>query len=408
MKREHIWMAAVTAAVMCLFLGVTALASAAYRYWYVVGDTNNTITMSNYQNRIEEEYEVPDHVDPGAEINKVVNVKNTGSVATLVRVSVDKQFGTYKKDGTFAKDENLNPEMIEITYNTSSWKAGADGFFYYKDILKPGTTTKEPLFTSFKLSPWIGEDYEGKDARIVVSMESVQAEGDAVSLWGVTYKYLGITALEGTNADPTWVIYQGRNDGFDIATERTDLFASFKNLLPGCSRTQRIYVENDSDETVEIFLRADKAHQKEMSDEQSRLVNQMLNEYAAIEIMNGEETIYEGPVSGNLSGARQTMKNDISLGMFIPHNIETLKVKLSLSPDMDNKFLELSGKVKWVFMAKGADGEEVSTVHPAQTDDENSVCLFAILVCISIFALFILWKKRSGIHKNDQNRTADI
>lgn len=42
----------------------------------------------------------------------------------------------------------------------------------------------------------------------------------------------------------------------------TDLFASFKNLTPGCARTQIIELENRSSEEVQLYLRAEAAGQK--------------------------------------------------------------------------------------------------------------------------------------------------
>ncbi len=384
-----------SASFLCSFIGMIALAC-----WYRMGDTDNILTMISYQNRIEEEYVIPDHVDPGAEVDKVVNVRNTGTVDTLIRVSVEKAFGTRKKDGSFVKEGNLEPDMIQITYNTTSWKERGDGFFYYKEILKAGETTKEPLFTSFILSPKIGEAYEGKDAQIVVRMESVQAEGDAVSLWGMTYSELDIQAPKGSDADPTCVAYLGRTEGFDITAKQTDLFAGFKNLLPGCSRTQKIYIENNSDEAVELLLRADSARQEEMSDRQLRLVKQMLEEYARIEIIHGEETIYEGPVSGNLGEEQHTMKDNISLGSLLPHTMKELKVKLSLDPAMDNEFLELSGKVKWIFTAKGEDRETISAVYPEKTGLKTifagcaAVFLISLLLGISLW----IWPGREKAH----------
>ncbi len=358
------------------------------------------MTMISYQNRIEEEYVVPDHVDPGAEVDKIVNVKNTGTVDTIIRVSVEKAFGTRNKDGTFVKEGDLEPDMIQITYNTTSWQEKKDGFFYYKDILKAGEMTKEPLFTSFTLSPGIGDAYEGKDAQIVVRMESVQAEGDAVSLWGMTYSELDIQAPEGADADPTCVTYLGKSEGFDIAAEKTDLFASFKNLLPGCSRTQRIYIENHSEEAVELLLRADSARQEEMSDRQLRLVKQMLEEYALIEIIHGNETIYEGPVSGNLGGEQHTMKDNISLGSLLPHTKKELKVKLALDPDMDNEFLELSGKVKWIFTAKGEDEGTISTVYPEKTGLQEVFvgCAWVFLLSLLLGISLLIWPGRKKAH----------
>ncbi len=378
-------------AVLCISTGSIALAC-----WYTVGDTDNILTMVSYQNRIVEEYQIPDHVDPGAEIDKIVNVKNTGTVDTLIRVSVEKAFGTRKSDGSFEKEGELNPDMIQIVYHTDYWSAREDGYFYYKDVLEAGKTTKEPLFTSFTLSPKIGDAYEGKDAQIIVRMESIQAEGNAVSLWGLTYKELGIDAPESAKAIPTQVNYRGRMDGFDITSKHTDLFASFKNLLPGCSRAQEIFLENDSDETVELFLRADTAEQEQMSRTELRLVEQLLKEYATVEITHDGTLIYEGPVNGNLDKLDHTMKNDISLGSILPHKKEELKVKLSLDPSMDNKFLKLTGKVKWIFTAKGNDEEAISTVYPDKTglSDLSVWHAAAFFTSLLLGAAILSWPRR--------------
>lgn len=396
MKRKMIKAAVcLSAGIACAAVGIVAFAR-----WYIAGDTNNILTMASYQNRIEETYEIPEHVDPGTEADKIVNVKNTGTVDTLVRVSIEKAFGTRNKDGTFEREGDLEPDMIQITCNTTYWTDRNDGYFYYKDILRAGETTKEPLFTSFQLSPDIGEAYEGKEGRIIVHMESVQAEGNAVSLWGITCEDLGITVPEAPKADPTRVVYLGQEDGFDIASEKTDLFSGFKNLLPGCARTQKIYIENASDETVEIFLRADAADQERMSEEQLKLVKKMLEEHAVIQIVQGKEVLYEGPVSGNLNGSRDTMKKEISLGSFQPHNTEELKVRLSMAPEMDNEFLELSGKVKWIFTAKG-DNETISAVYPEKTGlEKNLVWCAAALVLGALSGICLLILRHTGRRTN--------
>lgn len=377
---------------MCVSMGIMAFA-----YWQVSGDTDNILTMARYQNRIVEEYEIPEHVDPGMETDKVVNVKNTGDVDTIIRLSVEKAFGTKRADGTFEKDETLNPEMIEISYNTTAWTQKDDGYFYYKDILKAGTTTKEPLFTSYTLSEKAGNAYKGKEARIIVRMESIQAEGNAVSLWGMTYKDLGITEPKAPKAAVSSVVYLGKEKGFDITSKKTDLFAGFKNLFPGCSRTQKIRIENDSDEEVEIFLRADTAKQDKMSDRQRQLVKKMLETYASIEITHGDRTIYEGPVYGNLDKKNNTMKHDINLGRFKAEDEKELKVKLSMDPAMDNEFMELIGKVKWIFTAEGDDPsgsgnkEEnlktaVTAVYPEKTGLEKTFECCGIIFFVSLLA----------------------
>lgn len=406
MKRKNIRKAAacLAAASTCISMCIMAVAC-----WKVAGDTDNRLTMARYQNRIAETYEIPNHVDPGTVVDKVVHVKNTGDVDTLIRLSVEKAFGNEKENGNFEKDENLDPEMIEISYNTTFWTRKDDGYFYYKDILKAGKTTEEPLFTSYTLSEKAGNEYKGKEARIIVRMESIQAEGNAVSLWGMTYRDLGIAAPKAPKTTPTKVTYLGQNSGFAITAKKTDLFAGFKNLLPGCSRTQKIYIENDSDKTVEIFLRADTAKQDKMSERQRELVDRMLKKYAAIEITYGKKVIYKGPVSGNLDKKSNTMRKDISLGQIEPGEEKELKVKLSMDPAMDNEFMELTGRVKWIFTAEGEDDSNggskgnrdqeedgkavITAVYPEKTGLEKTFecCAVVFAASLLIGVIILIW-----------------
>ena len=56
-------------------------------------------------------------------------------------------------------------------------------------------------------------------------------------------------------------------------------------------------------ETVEIFLRAEQTEQESMSDEQIRLVRQLLTKYAVIEITEGGRLLYRGAVCGSPDSA---------------------------------------------------------------------------------------------------------
>lgn len=390
--------------VLCLFT-----AALAYSFWPISGSTINFLTMASYQNRIEEEYEIPHHVNPSEEVTKIVHVSNTGTVDTLVRVMVKKAFGERRGDGSFVEEKSLDPEMIEITFNESCWMTGKDGYHYYKGILGAGMTTKEPLFTSYRLSEKAGNEYKGKDAQISVTMESVQAQGDAVSIWGITHRELGVVRPEAPESEDTSVAYLGESSGFDITSRKTDLFASFKNLFPGCARTQKIFVKNDSQENVEILLRAEPVSQKRMSSEQKRLVEQMLKKYALIEITDGQRQLYKGNAAGNLNGSGSTMKNNISLGNFTAGREKELTVKLSLAPEMDNRFQELTGKVKWVFTAIGEGEKTQSAIVPSTGDSTRTGMWIALLVTSAMFLAGAFWieRKIEKAEKNESTKTRD-
>lgn len=345
-----------------LFSSVTAYAS-----WTASGGTDNFLSMGSYKTSIEEEYTQPDHVDPTQEVSKIVNVKNSGSVGAFVRVAIEKQIGDVDKDGNFVPDEKPDPDMILIHYNDTIWKDGGDGYFYYLKELKAGETTEQPLFKSYILSEKAGNEYKKKQGHIIVKMESIQAEGDAVSLWGKTISELGIQykAPEQESRD-TSVTFLGKDKGFDIENTKTDLFANFKNLTPGTSRTQVIKVSNSSTKEVEISLKAEMPEQESMSQEQLELVNKLLNEYAEIRIENNGNTLYTGPVSGR----PELQSKGVSLGKYAAGSTNDMTVTLSVSPEMDNQYLDLLGKVRWVFTADGED-DTANTVNTPKTGDIN-------------------------------------
>lgn len=337
-----------------IFSSVTA-----YAAWTANGMTDNYVSMGSYKTSIEEEYTQPSYVFPSQEVSKIVNVKNSGSVSTFIRVAIEKQIGDIDSNGNFQKDDSLDPEMIQISYNSNVWKDGGDGYFYYLKELKAGETTEEPLFKSYIFSKDAGNAYRNKQGQIIVKMESIQAEGNAISIWGKTISELGIQYKEPEQSmEDTAVTFLGKEKGFDITSTETDLFANFKNLMPGTSRSQIIKVTNVSDKTVEIFLKAEAVEQEKMSSTQLTLVDNLLNEYATIIIQNGDgETLYSGPVSG-----KPDMQNTaFSLGKFEAGKEKDLTVSLSVSPKMDNQYLDLLGKVRWVFTANGADDENGSS-----------------------------------------------
>ena len=348
-----------------LFSSVTA-----YAAWTSSGQTDNYVSMGSYKTSIVEEYTQPQHVDPSDTVDKIVNVKNSGTVGTFVRVAVEKQIGDVDADGVFTPDETLDPEMIMITYNDTVWKDGGDGYYYYLKELKPGETTEEPLFKTYTFSPEAGNTYRKKQGNIIVKMESVQAEGNAISIWGKTTSDLGIQYKEAEQtSDPTQVTFLGKEEGFDITSKKPDLFTNFKNLMPGTSRTQEIKLSNTSNKDVEISLKAEAVGQEKMSDKQLELVDKLLNEYATISIENDGNTVYEGAVSG-----KPDMQNKaISLGTVKAGASKDMSVKLTLSPEMDNQYLDLLGKVRWVFTANGEDDPVSTPVNTPKTGDINMV-----------------------------------
>lgn len=123
----------------------------------------------------EADFENVDSVVPGAEISKIVNVKNTGENAAYIRMSV-------KKSIELAKEITGTPDLslIVLDFNTADWTDGGDDYWYYKTALEAGATTS-PLFTTVTFSPEMDNMYQCSTANVDVSAQAVQSANNGDS-----------------------------------------------------------------------------------------------------------------------------------------------------------------------------------------------------------------------------------
>ena len=331
--------------------GIILISSSVMASWSITGRSVNILSMSSYKTSIIEEYEVPTAVYPSDNIKKVVNIKNEGTIDTFVRVKVEKQWGTRGQDGVLVPDTSLDPDMIIIKYDDKNW-VEKDGYWYYKEVLKAGKSTKHPLFSSYTLSKDAGNSYKGKDANIVVTMDSVQAAGGAIlKVWGITEKDLGLTYVDPVNKGKTTKVIFTKSKKISFDGNGSDLFANFKNLLPGCSRTQIINLKNSYKKPVKFLLRSEAVDKGDsLSEEEKNLVGLLLSKYATITVKNGNSVIYKGSVDGysNTSDG-YTMSKDIDLGVIKSKGAKDLVVTLTMSPEVEEEFQSIQDKVTWVF-----------------------------------------------------------
>ena len=381
--------------ILCLTLAIIFLSSTGLTLasWRVSTPTVNMISMGSVTGQIVEVYEQGQTVYPDATVDKVVQVKNTGSVDTFVRVKIEKVWGdTRDKDGDLIADTSLSTDNIIIKYDDKNWFYNKnDGYYYYLNVLKPNETTKS-LFESFYIDgEKTGKGYNNKQADIIVTMEMVQAGGNGMSYWSMTPDQLGITYKQTeTIKTVTTVSFKDPENGFKFEINNGDLFANFKNLIPGESRSQEIKVTNDWSQETEIFLHAEMIDQTQATKETKELIDKLLKKYATITVMdeNGKK-IYSGPVWGNVkteSPDEPSMKNPYSLGSFSSKETKKLNVSLYLDEKMDNEYRDLLGKIKWVFSAEGTE----TSYEVPKTGDMTNTLLFASIALVSGILLVVL------------------
>lgn len=369
-KKKRLWMA--------VAIGIFALAlmGGTLAYWVAEGPAVPIINTGSLDGELREVYDPPNKVYPGISIDKVVNVENTGDVDLIVRIRLEKTWGSSRgEDGKVIQEEKLSTDNIEIATDTEYWMYGDDGYYYYKGILEPGQTTLKPLFEAFEVSDTTDNEYKNKLADIVVSLECLQAGGNAIASWNMSYEALGVTESEAPQGITTKVTFVDPDGKFTFDPASTDLFDNFKDLVPGETRVQNIEIENTYEQAVEIFLRAEYVEQTMATTENIELVNEMLQKYATVTITDAEgKTVYKGPIWGNYvkeSNGNDSMKDNISLGTYTTGERKDLTVTLTLDSSLDNKYQDLWGLVKWVFLAQG-DEIEPGTDNPSTTGSAST------------------------------------
>ena len=340
--------------------------------WKVSSSTVNTITMGSVTGKIIEVYEQGQTVYPAATVDKDVKVQNIGNVDVFVRVNIEKNWGASRdSDGDLIVDPSLNTDNIIIQYDSKNWYYNDnDGYYYYLDALKPAEVTQS-LFKSFYIDgKTTGGEYNNKEADIVVTMEMVQAGGNGLSHWNMTAEELGITY---TQNDQTMMVttvdFENPKKGFTFEVNDGDLFANFKDLIPGESRSQELTVTNNWSQDVEIFLHANYIEQTQATDETRELIDNLLKKYARITVASEDgEQIYSGPIWGNPTAedsSEPSMKEPYSLGDFASGQTKKMYVNLYLDENMDNEYKDLLGKIEWVFTA---EGNEIDSDTATETD----------------------------------------
>lgn len=149
------------------------------------------------------------------------------------------------------------------------------------------------------------------------------------------------------------VIYDGNARKFIFAPgsehSPTDLFAEFKDVMPGDRIVQKIVVKNtaDNDRDVKIYLRALGAHENSvdfLSQLRLRVEKQEEQESALL---------FDGAAS------EKAQLNDwVCLGSFASGSEVELQVILEVPVELDNAYSSQIGKLDWEFMVEEFPIEE--------------------------------------------------
>ena len=121
-------------------------------------------------------------VMPGAEVSKIVQVKNVGANEAWIRVSVDKDITLANGNAgdTRYLMTSYQNSGINAIYNSQNWIL-KDGYYYYKKALAAGETT-EPLFNTVLFDTSMGNEYQNSTAQVYVYAEATQVANNGESV----------------------------------------------------------------------------------------------------------------------------------------------------------------------------------------------------------------------------------
>ena len=163
------------------------------------------------------------------------------------------------------------------------------------------------------------------------------------------------------------ITFKGFTNGFDFQPgseyTETDLFGSFKNVMPGDTVTETITFTNSATDCdfVNLYMRAE-AHDEtdnplspKVAEKESVATMTEFLSKLSMKVWNGTELIYDASPD-QLDG----LKSNKLLGTFRTGETATLKVELSVPIELDNKYANRVGEVDWIFHVEAYNESQLS------------------------------------------------
>ena len=153
----------------------------------------------------------------------------------------------------------------------------------------------------------------------------------------------------------------------------TDLFPSFKGIIPGDTLTEEIYIKNNTSKRVNIKVYLRSLGAQEDTDALMSQMNLTVK-------YKGDSVLFDAPADETAQ-----LTDWVYLGTVKRGGKIKLDVTLEVPKEMGEEFQNMTGYVDWQFKV-----EEIPITDSAQTGDTSNIFFYAGLLAVSASALVLL------------------